>query len=222
MPKGIYDREKSKSQPRKKFFHNEKWLKDQYITKQKSTVDIAKELNMSWEAVHYWLKKYNIPIRDKSSASIEKRKKMATNGSLLRVDISREYLIKNFSKKKKTVNQIAYEFNTSWDTVRKRIIRYKLGMRKKDTKGKHKKTTTDYRSFQKLLLPVYGYKCAICGYNKFVNCCHIKRHADTGDNSLENGIVLCPNHHYEYDFGIISEEEIRKYQVNKERVRHSK
>jgi predicted restriction endonuclease len=68
----------------------------------------------------------------------------------------------------------------------------------------------------------YGYKCAICGYDRFVNCCHIKRRANTGDDSIENGIVLCPNHHYEFDYGLISLKEIKKYQVNKEKVRHSK
>ena len=42
-----------------------------------------------------------------------------------------------------------------------------------------------------------------------------------GCDDLENGIVLCPNHHAELDEGIITKKEIKKYQINKEKVRHS-
>ena len=222
MPKGIYDRTKSKPRPRRKFFYDKKWLEKRYLQEKKSTKDIAQEVGCCWHSILRWLKEYNIPIRDRYKASNEKRAKLTKEDKMLRVSITKEYLIKNFVNKKKTVNQIAAEFGTSWDTVRRRILRWNLGMRSPDKKGKYKKSTTHYRKFQKKLLRHYGYKCAICGYDKFVNCCHIKRRADTNDNSLENGIVLCPNHHYEFDYGLISIEEIRKYQVNKEKVRHSK
>lgn len=53
-------------------------------------------------------------------------------------------------------------------------------------------------------------KCAICGYDKHVEVAHIKPVSDFNDdtkiseiNSLDNLIGLCPNHHWEYDNGIL-------------------
>lgn len=221
MPKGIYDRIKSKPQPRKKFFHNKRWLEEQYLILGKSTPEIAKELGMKSAAINHWLVSFNVPIRNKFKASNDKRKVMAEKELLFRVDIPKEYLIENFVGNKKTVNQIAAEFNTSWDTIRKRILRWGLKMREKDISGGYKRTTTHCRRFQKNILRHYGYKCAICGYDKFVNCCHISKRAYSGDDTIENGIVLCPNHHAEFDYGLITMEEIKKYQVNKEKVRYS-
>jgi len=221
MPRGIYDRIKSKPRPRQKFFHDKKWLEEQYLILGKSTPEIARDLGMRSAAINHWLVRLDIPIRNKFKASNEKRRIMAKNDTLLRVDISKEYLIENFVGKKKTVNQIAAELNTTWTTIRKRILRWGLKMREREVGGKFKRTTTHYRRFQKTILRHYGYKCAICGYDKFVNCCHIEKRAYSGDDTIENGIVLCPNHHAEFDYGLISLEEIKKYQVNKEKVRHS-
>ena len=54
-------------------------------------------------------------------------------------------------------------------------------------------------------------KCAICGYDKHVEIAHIKAVSDFEDsaiiaeiNSIDNLIALCPNHHWEYDNGIIN------------------
>ena len=53
-------------------------------------------------------------------------------------------------------------------------------------------------------------KCAICGYSKHVEVAHIKAVSEFDDdatikeiNSLSNLIGLCPNHHWEYDNGIL-------------------
>lgn len=54
------------------------------------------------------------------------------------------------------------------------------------------------------------YKCAICGYDKHIEIAHIKAVSDFDDstkisdiNSIDNLIALCPNHHWEYDNGIL-------------------
>ena len=54
-------------------------------------------------------------------------------------------------------------------------------------------------------------KCFICGYDKYIEVAHInpvfKFPKDTKIsviNSLENLIPLCPNHHKEYDNGLIN------------------
>ena len=54
-------------------------------------------------------------------------------------------------------------------------------------------------------------KCAICGYKYHIEIAHIKAVSDFDDdatireiNSITNLIGLCPNHHWEYDNGIIT------------------
>ena len=53
-------------------------------------------------------------------------------------------------------------------------------------------------------------KCAICGYSHHIEVAHIKAVSDFDDNvtireidSVDNLIGLCPNHHWEYDNGIL-------------------
>ena len=53
--------------------------------------------------------------------------------------------------------------------------------------------------------------CAICGYDKHVEVAHIKPVAEFDDsamvkeiNSIDNLIGLCPNHHWEYDNGLLN------------------
>lgn len=53
-------------------------------------------------------------------------------------------------------------------------------------------------------------KCYVCGFNIYVECCHIKPIVDFSMstqlkevNSLENLIYLCPNHHVMMDKGLI-------------------
>lgn len=53
-------------------------------------------------------------------------------------------------------------------------------------------------------------KCVVCGYNKHYEVCHIKSVKSFSDDTtmreihnLNNLIALCPNHHWEFDNGII-------------------
>lgn len=53
--------------------------------------------------------------------------------------------------------------------------------------------------------------CAICGYDKFVDVCHIKPVASFPTqaklreiNAPENLVYMCPNHHREYDRGLLN------------------
>ena len=54
-------------------------------------------------------------------------------------------------------------------------------------------------------------KCHICGYDKHVEVAHIKAVSEFDDtatvneiNSVNNLIGLCPNHHWEYDHGLLT------------------
>ena len=57
--------------------------------------------------------------------------------------------------------------------------------------------------------------CQKCSYDKHVELCHIKPinsfddSATVGEiNDPKNLLVLCPNHHWEFDNGILKLEEI--------------
>ena len=53
-------------------------------------------------------------------------------------------------------------------------------------------------------------RCKICGYDKYIEVCHIKPVKDFNEddtlstiNDISNLVGLCPNHHKEYDNGLI-------------------
>ena len=52
--------------------------------------------------------------------------------------------------------------------------------------------------------------CTVCGYNNYVEVCHIKSVSSFSDsatvleiNDINNLVSLCPNHHWEYDHGVL-------------------
>ncbi|MFA5829620.1 MAG: HNH endonuclease [Candidatus Gracilibacteria bacterium] len=53
-----------------------------------------------------------------------------------------------------------------------------------------------------------GYKCQICGYfvlkrngDRYIEAAHIKAKSQKGNEMPDNIIILCPNHHKEFDYG---------------------
>jgi len=54
-------------------------------------------------------------------------------------------------------------------------------------------------------------RCAICGYDTLPNdVCHIIDRRHGGEDAVENVTMLCPNHHREFDRGLIAVEVIRQ------------
>ena len=60
-------------------------------------------------------------------------------------------------------------------------------------------------------------KCIICGYDKHIEIAHIKGVSEFSNedlisriNDIDNLIALCPNHHWEFDNGRLSEEDKEK------------
>lgn len=60
-------------------------------------------------------------------------------------------------------------------------------------------------------------RCAICGYDKHIEIAHIKAVSEFNDealiseiNDIGNLVALCPNHHWEFDNGKLSEEDKEK------------
>ena len=64
--------------------------------------------------------------------------------------------------------------------------------------------------------------CEACGYSKHINLCHIKSISEYPDtatlgevNDINNVIVLCPNHHWEFDNAHLTLRGITKQGYNK-------
>jgi hypothetical protein len=184
------------------FLSKEK-LNKLYITEKRGTVEISKLIRCTPQAVMYWLAKYDIPLRSIAEANQITLSKGGGGYKTKQFFLTKEHLEREFVQKKKTPNQIASEFGCSWDVVRRNLLRngFKLPQH---TKGQGKRSSTIYRRFQKEALRKHGYKCQICGYDKFVNVCHIEPRFKGGSDAVENAIVLCPNHHAELDYGMLT------------------
>lgn len=68
-------------------------------------------------------------------------------------------------------------------------------------------------------------KCIVCGYDKHYQVCHIKAISQYKDdakvseiNALKNLIALCPNHHWELDYGKCLD--ISQYVINSNSLEH--
>lgn len=190
------------------------YLVSEYIDNKLSSVQIGKKLGVSNVNVLYWLRKHSIPVRHPYDPICKERMALTAGMNFTKHNLTKEYLQENFLSKRKTINQIAAEFGCGYSSVYKRLQKYKLPIRLSDQRQKatRVRTANDTKQFQKRLLPLYGYQCAICGYSKFVNCHHIDRWSVSENNDVSNGIVLCPNHHWEADYGIITADELRKFQ----------
>lgn len=66
-------------------------------------------------------------------------------------------------------------------------------------------------SIRDLAIKTYGHKCMIenCCYEKIIDAHHIVYSSQNGDNSFENIILLCPNHHREVHKKFISKQELK-------------
>ncbi len=63
------------------------------------------------------------------------------------------------------------------------------------------------KNYKKSKLPR---KCFVCGYDKYIEVCHIigistfnENTLITQINSIDNLIALCPNCHWEFDHGLL-------------------
>ena len=79
---------------------------------------------------------------------------------------------------------------------------------------KHVYVTTYNRNWNSDLTKL---PCQVCGYIKHVNLCHIKPIREFSGDSLlseinapSNNLVLCPNHHWEFDHNMLKLEDIPK------------
>ena len=64
-------------------------------------------------------------------------------------------------------------------------------------------------SFKVRVANLFPSPCAICGWDEArTDAAHIVPRGDTGPDTVENGVILCPNHHRKFDGGLIPIDEI--------------
>lgn len=142
--------------------------------------------------------------------------------------ISKEFLLKNYiNKNRTTLQSVADLVGCKTCTIRKWLKKHNL-------RAKHDYTFTpnyntpaeELKKYSEMAKRFYGRECMICGYNKFVSTHTIIRRSKGGKRILENLIVVCPNHHMECEYGVISIDEqkeiIKNFVKYKEKVRYSK
>ena len=98
------------------------------------------------------------------------------------------------------------------------------GIEKDRTSNIMKKDSTHpkIRSHARIIANVaVNNSCIYCRYERYVEVCHIKPVRDFSDESLlseinhpDNLIVLCRNHHWELDHGVLDLDEIRSQKLD--------
>lgn len=133
----------------------------------------------------------NLGYSEKANTKI--KQKIQDRCILLNLKLNLEKTIKQIDWSTRTKKQL-FEERSTWQSARTAIRRMAQEIYAKSDKE---------------------YKCAVCGYNKHIEIAHIKAVSDFDDsatiteiNDINNLIGLCPNHHWEYDNGLL---DIQKY-----------
>ena len=60
----------------------------------------------------------------------------------------------------------------------------------------------------------YNRPCQICGEKRIINLCHIVPRSDGGDNDALNLLLLCPTHHFLFDYARLTKNEFDKISMS--------
>lgn len=104
------------------------------------------------------------------------------------------------------------------------LMQYKDYLSKPWPKTKNGKRPQIPNAIRKDIKTEANYACAICGHMENGEIAHIEAVSSTLNNSPENLILLCPNHHSQYDYGYksssnITIEEVRAAKILKRNSR---
>ena len=137
-----------------------------------------------------------------------------------RAAIPQIHKIKLIQAKKNAVNEIIEKYETMENYLEIKIIQLKSkkieeiipSSMKKESRKIEMTTQRRVRDTakSKKLKKIYENKCQICNYSfpQYVKSGYSEVHhvwpmADEGDDDFDNMLVLCPNHHTEFDYKII-------------------
>lgn len=219
---------------------NKDWLYEQYVVQKRTLKDIGIETGSSWGTIGNWCKKFQIPLRNPHD--ITHIKYMQHQNSMKRkLPVPTSVVAKLYLEQGLTIKEIATQLNYGWDTIRRRCIEMGLPIRpakirntlraKKAINALHR-NFCDTKNLKKFLYRWGRIQCwyPACHYYQFLDIHHIsgtnikrsgRKHSK---NTLDNVVLLCPNHHREADFGQIPKEtllQINNHETDiiKEKVR---
>jgi len=109
-----------------KYLNDKEWIYKRYIIDQKSTVEIAKEINVNPSSISRSLKKFDIKIRSLSSASKKRKGKRVLKAEKLN---DKEWLYQKYIVEKLTSYQIADLAKTNQKSVFTALKRHKIKSR---------------------------------------------------------------------------------------------
>jgi len=126
--KKYYIHIRTNSEAHKKYnFVTKTYLIQEYNRRKKSERQIANQIGCNVCTIHNRLKEYNIPRR-------------AIHGVRLKCSITKKFLIREYSKNKKSIAQIAKELGCSYMAIRDRLIKYSILIRTPNETQKGKNT----------------------------------------------------------------------------------
>ncbi len=106
--------------------------------------------------------------------------------------------ISNYLKKSKTRSELIEELNNTKDIADEKVT------------INHKSYKRDNKTIA-LIKVLRNFQCQICGHsitkrdgNKYVEAAHIMPKHKRGKENANNIILLCPNHHKEFDLGVLN------------------
>jgi len=101
-------------------YHQEDWLREEYVDGRRSTVDISNECGVSAQTIRRWLDEYDIPRRNQSEAQIKEKKKVHDE----------EWLREQYIDERRSMRDIGDEVGMTASGVKKWINRFDITTRK--------------------------------------------------------------------------------------------
>lgn len=173
---GISIRPKSERSIIHQLLNNEQWLKEQYLSMKKTTVQIAKETGCVVSTVYVALVRFDIPKRSRKEA----RKGIKFSDSHLTNIRKNNIKMAKFHSGK---NHWNWQGGKTTETEKQRS----------KIKG-----SPEYRNWRKSVLEHDGYKCQSCGVSKNLHVHHKLSQSMFSHLrfDVDNGITLCSNCHF--------------------------
>jgi len=193
-------------------YRDEAWLREQYVERERSTLDIAEECGVSHATVSRWLNRHGIGTRDRSAA------KGLPPGSPLR---DADWLREQYVERERSMRDIAEECGVGPRTVNRWLNRHGIETRPDPSSlsgedhpnHRHGNSGSEYEAPKSRRREVYErdeYTCRAPGcsvtqtehlrrYDERLHVHHLKKAREMDDrearHALSNLITLCQDCH---------------------------
>ena len=160
--------------------------------------ELAEEVGCSWAPASAHLSKYT-KIRPRGSE--------VKPNSRGRIDIDVSAAIEA-NQKGATLTEIASRMGVSVQIVSKRLR--EAGYTVKTNKASTEKFANLQARKRKVAKAIDASKCRICRETRGVQLCHIQPRRKGGPLNPDNAVALCPSHHWFFDRGELTEDELAR------------